>query len=83
MERKKQRIEPLRIYSRKALPLYEADDSDNHCGKDVVSYRFTDLRSYRRTVVQHYRFAAMCLYAVMSLIQRVHNALYPQISNEL
>ena len=83
MERKKQRTEPLRIYTRKALPLYGADDSDNYCGKDAVSYRFTDLLSYRRTVVQHYRFTVMCLYAVISLIQRVHNALYPQISNEL
>ena len=83
MERKKQRIEPMRIYGREALPLCVMDGSDNHCDKDAVSYRFTDLLSYRRTVVQHHRFAAMCLYAVISLFQRVHNALYPRISNEL
>lgn len=83
MERKKQRIEALRIYSRNHLPLYVMDGSKSHCGKDAASYRFTDLPSYRRAVVQRHRFTVMCLYAVISLVQQIHDALYLRISNEL
>ena len=48
MERKIQRFETLRTYCRKALPIYGADGSNSYCGKEAVSYRFTDLLSYRR-----------------------------------
>ena len=83
MERKIQRFETLRTCRRKALPIYGADGSENCCGKDAVSYRFTDLLSYRRIVVQHHRFTAMRLYGVLSLALQILDALRQRISNEL
>ena len=83
MERKKQRIEALRIYRSEPAQPCLTDGSDSRCGKDAVSYRFTDLLSYRRVVVQHRRFTAMRLYGVILLALQILDALRQRISNEL
>ena len=83
MERKIQRFETLRTCCRKALPIYGAGGSNSYCGKEAVTYRFTDLLSYRRVVVQHRRFTAMRLYGVILLALQILDALRQRISNEL
>lgn len=83
MERKIQRFETLRTCCRKALPIYGADGSNNYCGKEVVSYRFTDLLSYCRAVVLHRRLTAAGQYVLLSLALQIFNAFCQRISNEL
>ena len=82
MERKKQRIEALRIYRSESALLYLTDGSDSRCSKDAVAYRFTDLPSYRRAVVLLPRFTAIFAYAVQSLVQQVRKALNLRVNNE-
>ena len=82
MERKKQRIEALRIYRSEPAQPCLTDGSDSRCGKDAVSYRFTDLPSYRRAVVLLPRFTAILAYAVQSLVQQVRKALNLRVSKE-
>lgn len=83
MERKIQRFETLRTCCRKALPIYGAGGSNSYCGKEVVSYRFTDLLSYRRVVVLHRRLTAAGQYVLLSLALQIFNAFCQRISNEL
>lgn len=82
MERKKQRIEALRIYRSEPVPPYLTNGSGSRCGKDAVLYRFTDLPSYRRAVVLLPRFTAILAYAVQSLVQQVRKAMNLRVSNE-
>ena len=82
MERKKQRIEALRIYRSEPAQPCLTDGSDSRCCKDAVSYRFTDLPSYRRAVVLLPRFTAILAYAVQSLVQQVRKALNLRVSKE-
>ena len=83
MERKIQRFETLRTCCRKALLIYGADGSDSYYGKDAVSYRFTDLLSYRRAVVLHRQLTAAGQYVLLSLALQIFNAFCQRISNEL
>jgi len=68
MEQQIERFASLRMRCRKALPTYGTDGSDIRCGKDAVSYRFTDLLSYCRTDVLHRRFTAMRLHVGVSTV---------------
>ena len=83
MEQQIERFASLRTSCRKALPIYGTDGSDSRCGKDAVSYRFTDLLSYCRIDILHRRFTAMCLHVGVSTVLQIFDALCLRTSNEL